>query len=596
MIAGYCRTAMVKHWRLIIVCSMAFGLIVCVVSKLLTPVYQSTALLQIIPHAMGSRMQDNSELAGDQLIQTVAQLAVSAPVVSAVAARYPGLNGQQLAREVSATPRYHTQLLAIVVEDASAVRAADLANALASTLIKWQLQTDQQADSQAQNQLQQDIAVTQQQIDAATAKLDAFREQAGKDAAIAALQTRLAGLQLHYSQLQTALAQLELSQAQNSTFLHIAQPAQPALQPARPDVLLNSGVGLLFGLVLGTLLVLLLERLDTRVRTAEALADLLQWPVLTILWRSYIADRREMVNPGGHDANVESYRLLRTKLGFAGVDDRLHTLAVTSALAGEGKSIVAANLAIFMARAGKNTLLIDADLRQPVQHELFHLAAEKPGLSNAILAMSMLSATGSAAHHQFITPGGPGQPSKIAGAPSFSPAPFMHDVGIPNLRVMPSGSLPPNPAELLNSKAMQRLLMELSDSGADMVICDTPPVCGLPDTGILASKVDGTLVIVDVSHAQRAPLEAMKALLVEAGALVIGCIANKQHNPTYDASHPCQGERWSATIHPTIEDTVPLAGLPTAIEDARNAARLTLPAEVTNELSEAERSDVRVAQ
>jgi Mrp family chromosome partitioning ATPase len=344
------------------------------------------------------------------------------------------------------------------------------------------------------------------------------------------------------------------------------------------------------------LLVLLLERLDTRVRTAEALADLLQWPVLTTLWRSYIADRREMVNPGGHDANVEGYRLLRTKLGFAGVDDRLHTLAVTSALAGEGKSIVAANLAIFMARAGKNTLLIDADLRQPVQHELFHLAAEKPGLSNAILAMSMLSAAGSAAHHQFITPGGPGQPSKIAGASSFSPAPFMHDVGIPNLRVMPSGSLPPNPAELLNSKAMQRLLMELSDCGADMVICDTPPVCGLPDTGILASKVDGTLVVVDVSHAQRAPLQAMKAFLVEAGAQVIGCIANKQRNPAYEPSHPCQAERWSATIHPAIEDTVPLAGLPTAADDARNAARLTLPAEATNELPEAQRADVRVAR
>jgi len=113
--------------------------------------------------------------------------------------------------------------------------------------------------------------------------------------------------------------------------------------------------------------------------------------------------------------------------------------------------------------------------------------------------------------------------------PPFDP--FVHAVDIPNLCVMPSGPLPPNPPELLDSKAMQRFFAALTTCGVEVVIFDTPPLLGLSDANILASKVDGTLVVVDITRADKRNLKQVKALLVQSGAHVLGCVANKQrHN------------------------------------------------------------------
>ncbi len=104
----------------------------------------------------------------------------------------------------------------------------------------------------------------------------------------------------------------------------------------------------------------------------------------------------------------------------------------------------------------------------------------------------------------------------------------MHTVGVPNLRVMPSGPLPPNPPELLDSKVVERLLHYVAGSGADVVILDAPPMLGLSDTSILASKVDGTLVVVDTTHAKKDNLQQVKTLLSQTGTRVLGSVVNKQ--------------------------------------------------------------------
>ena len=199
----------------------------------------------------------------------------------------------------------------------------------------------------------------------------------------------MSGLQQQYSQLQTALAQLELTQAQNGDPYTVSQPAQPADIPIRPNTLLYTGVGLLVGLLLGILLAMLYERLDTRVRTPEGITQVMGWPVLATIWRANSSDAEEVINPTGHNVNIEPFRILRTNIGFSSLDKPLHSLVVTSAQPRDGKSAIAANVAIFMARAGKTTLLIDADLRRPTQHVLFHLSPDKLGLSNAVLAFNM---------------------------------------------------------------------------------------------------------------------------------------------------------------------------------------------------------------
>lgn len=547
---------LVKQWKLIIICLVVVGAGAYIGSKLMTPLYQSTALVQIDIRSGNNQADINSLLASDQLVQTEAQLAISSPVLQEVASHYPGLTARQLSREVTATSTPNTQLFQIDVLDPSPARAAALANDVAATLIKQQLQVAQQANLQSQQQIQQDINSTQQEIDATTSQVAALQAKSGNSAQIGSLEARLNDLQQHYSQWQLLLAQVELAQAQNGDFLRVAQPAQPADSPTRPSVSLNTGIGLLAGLFLGLLLALLLERLDTRVRTLEALSQLLDWPVLATVWRlgSSNKEKEELVNPQGQSANVESFRILRTNIGFSVVDKPLHTLLVTSATPHEGKSVTAANLAIFMARAGKNTLLIDADLRRPTLHEKFHLPGDRMGMSNAVLACSQFQVASTPLTRQLAP-----HPSII------SLEPYMHPVDIPNLRVMPSGPLPPHPPELLDSKAMERFFAEIANCGAEIIIFDTPPLLGLSDTSILVPKVDGTVVVVDISSADKKNLKQLKVLMTQAGARVLGCVVNKQRRKRKDTAYSYYyrtEDRQNERNHSMRNGSIPVSPMP----------------------------------
>ncbi len=525
--------ALIKRWMLIVVSFVVVGLVVYIGSKLTTPVYQASSLVQVSVSSDNSQADISSLLASDQLVQTEAQLAISDPVLREVASHYPGLSVDQLAKNVSATVKPNTQLFEIDVLDTSPTRVAALANDIATTLIKQQTRQAQQHNVQSQQNIQQDLAQTQQQITTITNQIATLRTKKGSDAQISTLKSQLAGLQQHYTQWQALLAQLELTEAQSGSFLSIAQSAHPASGPTRPNVLTNTAVGLLVGLLNGLLLAILLEQLDTRVRTEEALTQLVDWPVLATIWRqnSSKKDRLKneaLVNPPPHSANVESYRILRSNIGFSVVKKPLRSIMVTSAIPQDGKSTIAANVAIFMAKAGKKTLLIDADLRRPGVSKLFHLPAGLMGLSNAIVACAEL---------QFTPPKSSILRSTTPFPASFSLNPYMYAVGIPNLLVMPAGPLPPNPPELLDSEAMERLFAALTSSGAEVVIFDTPPLLGLSDANILAPKVGGVLVVVDITRANKKNLNQVKKLLAQSGSHVLGCIMNKQRHSRKDSAY-----------------------------------------------------------
>ncbi len=448
---------LIKRWRLIVICFLLIGAGAAIGTKRITPLYQSTALVQVAV-ASGSNPSDYTNLlASQQLAQTEAILATSTPVLREVASHYKGVTIEQLSKESTAAAKLNTQLFEIDVLDPSPTRAAVLANDIAATLIKQQFQMTQQNN------------------------------------------------------------------------LLVVQPAQPSLGPAQPNNLLNTGAGLVTGLLVGILLALLFEQLDMRVRTSEALAQLLNWPIQATVWLLRSSkDEEDVLHVTGSGANVEAYRILRTNIGFSAVDKPLHSLAVTSALPGEGKTVIAANLAIFMAKAGKSTLLVDANLRHPRQQELFDLPADAMGFSNAILACGTPTTGSELTYRRHFSPTTPAVPSSAPGVSRISLDPFVYATDIPNLYIMPSGPLPPNPPDLLDSKAMQRLFTAIANCEFEVVIFDTSPLLGLSDARILTSKVDGTLVVVDITRADRRSLKQMKALLVQAGAHVLGCIVNKQ--------------------------------------------------------------------
>jgi len=541
---------LIKRWKLMVICIAVVGVVAYIGSRMMVPIYQSTALVEIAIRANNNQADINSLLASDQLVQTEAKLAVSDPVLREVASHYPGLTVQELSKEVTSTPTLNTQIFEIDVQDKSPTRAANLANDITAALTKQEAQFDQQVSIQAQQHIQDDLKQTQQQIAPIARQIDALQKAQGNSAKIAALQVQLMTLQQHYNQVQAALVQLELTAVQNGDFLRVVQPAQPVSTPIRPNKLLNTGAGLLVGLLLGMSLVLLFERLDTHIRTPEALTQLLGWPVLATIWQVNSSKGEAVIHPTGHNANVEPYRILRTKIGFSAIDKPLRTILVTSAGPRDGRSVVAANLAIFMARAGKNTMLIEADLRHPTQHEQFGLPADAVGFSNAILAFSMLTAAKPPAYGQPLTPTAPAVPSSTPTATRVSLDSFVHAVDIPNLCVMPAGPLPPNPEELLDSEAMQHILTALGNCGVEVVIFDTPPLLSLSDASILASKVDGTLVVVDITRANRGNLEQVKAMLAQAGAHILGVVVNKQRHSRdhaiysyYSTAHKQNGRR-----------------------------------------------------
>lgn len=184
----------------------------------------------------------------------------------------------------------------------------------------------------------------------------------------------------------------------------------------------------------------------------------------------------------------EAYRTLRTNLSFSSLDEPLRTLVVTSPAPDEGKSTTVANLAVTMAQSGRKTILVDCDLRRPSLHTFFNLNAE-PGLTDTLLADNV--------------------------------QPQLQKTGVDNLLLLPSGAKPPNPADLLGSQKLDRLLANLSEM-ADIVLLDAPPVIAVTDAALLGAKVDGILLVVKAGKTRRDHAELAKETLKKAKVRLIG--------------------------------------------------------------------------
>ena len=198
---------------------------------------------------------------------------------------------------------------------------------------------------------------------------------------------------------------------------------------------------------------------------------------------------------------AEAYRSLRTNLEFSNLDKSLHSLLVTSAVADEGKSTTLANLAVTMAQAGKPVILIDCDLRRPSQHQIFNLK-NSTGISDMVRDETALA------------------------------NPPLQDTSVPNLKVLTSGQLPPNPSEVLGSRRMEEIIAALL-TRADILLFDAPPVIAVTDAAVLASKVDGVLLIVSAGKTKRENAKKAQQLLEKVNARVVGAVLN---NVKFDSS------------------------------------------------------------
>ncbi len=189
---------------------------------------------------------------------------------------------------------------------------------------------------------------------------------------------------------------------------------------------------------------------------------------------------------------AEAYRTLRTNLTFAGLDKPIETLVVTSPAPGEGKSTTLANLAVTMAQGERRTILVDADLRRPSLHEIFEVPNSQ-GLTTMFVDQDALK------------------------------EPPLAETGVENLLLLPSGPLPPNPADLLGSRRMEQVIAALRER-ADLVLFDAPPVIAVTDAAVLGTKVDGVLLVVRAGHTRREHAQRAKELLERVHVRVIGAV------------------------------------------------------------------------
>jgi non-specific protein-tyrosine kinase len=195
----------------------------------------------------------------------------------------------------------------------------------------------------------------------------------------------------------------------------------------------------------------------------------------------------------------EAYRTLRTNIQFSSLDKPLHTLLVTSSAPDEGKSTTVANLAVIMAQAEQRVILVDCDLRRPGLHTIFGLSNEH-GVTSLLLEQDE------------------------------APLP-LQSTGIAGLSLLASGPLPPRPADLLGSRRMEILISRLQ-AEADIVLFDTPPATAVTDAAVLATRMDGVLLVLQAGKTRRDRAREARRLLEKVKANIVGVVLNNARQET----------------------------------------------------------------
>lgn len=344
----------------------------------------------------------------------------------------------------------------------------------------------------------------QRGIDVVKTKMDTFPEGARRSTEYLTLQQRMQDLQL-------------LRDTATGNF-SVLVPAEVPEAPAAPKPVQSAFLGFGVGLIVAVGLAVLLEQFDTRVRRPDEVAGILRLPILGRVPRIHRRLREEgsvvtFAHPEGQVA--EAFRMIRTNLEFMAVDDEVRSFMVTSCVQGEGKSVTVANLAVAMAMAGKKVVVVDGDLRRPMQHIYFGIPNGK-GVSTV--------ATGQHALKDCMVPVlvfDPGVSGRLS-----EPSPGLDAQS--RLYVLPSGPLPPNPGEIVSSGRLTGIIDHLAQQ-ADVVIVDTPAMLPVGDASAVASKVNGLIFLADLDVVKRPQLTAVAEQLARLPVKMLGVVVRVSH-------------------------------------------------------------------
>jgi capsular exopolysaccharide synthesis family protein len=294
------------------------------------------------------------------------------------------------------------------------------------------------------------------------------------------------------------LKEMDITGGLSDNNISVVEYARTPAAPISPNRPRNLAVGAILGLLLGLGVAFYLEVFDRTVQNHEDAERYLKLPVLASLF--WVKTGEKIRNPFtltfDHPTSAESemFRSLRTNIKFSRPEGAVGAILLTSSGPDEGKSTISSNLGITLASGMKRTVIVDADFRKPKQHRIF-------GLRN-----------------------GPGLVETLVGEAALDDV--IHPTRVKNLSVIPRGSNPPNPAELLDSDRMREIVRTLRER-FDLVIFDSPPVGSVSDALILAAQVDGTVLVVEAGKFEASFVLRAKEQIEKANGRILGVVINK---------------------------------------------------------------------
>lgn len=490
-----------RHWQRIVGTALLATLIALSFARFQAPIYRATAILLVDSTLAGASDSPYSPfwalLADEQRTRTIQRLLTVHPVMVA-AVRSLGLevDPKQLAQSVDVERVPETRVIRLSASSTDPETAAALANAIPVAFSEYTHTHRTLALSAERENLLEADRLLSARIDAAEVELTTLAHSSNsKDSAgDRRLLESLAQDRSFHRAISQRLFDLNLAASQPSERLEVIEPARAPRSPIRPRLTLYSAGGFLIGLLVSSATVIVADHLDDTLESPDEAATHLQLPVLGVLpWLAKeIADREPIVRAAHSSEASEAYRFVSVHLQMAAIGRPLRRVLVTSAEPGEGKSTLVRNLGILLTQAGRTVAIVDADLRRPSQHRQLGLP-NRLGLSTAILA----------------------EKRSLEG--SLRPTPY------PGLIFLGTGPLPPNPAEVLGSGRMARLLDELSER-VDITLIDCCPVTAAIDPVVLAARVDAVILTLALKETQLHAALRAKEELARAGAGFIGLV------------------------------------------------------------------------
>lgn len=551
-LTAYARVVRRRVWVIVLV-AIAVPIVVVGLSKLEDPVYEASADVLVNRENLAATLANVPDtLVGTdpvRFMQTQARLARTAEVVeTTLDAKNPAFitPGEFLGNSSVATEP-DSDLLVFSVRSPVAAHAATLADSYARSYVAYR------------NAL--DTAPHRRALDAATKRIAALRRAGETDSAL-------------YASLVETQQQLQTIVALKTNSATLVQPALGATQIS-PQTGKRAQLALVFGLFAGLAIAFLLEASDRRLRSPRDIPDRLKLPILGRVPRSATPDRLPSVtDPSG--ALAEAYRILRMNVEFASESHNVRSILMTSAVAGEGKSTTAANLAVTLARAGRNVVLVDADFLRPSQADYFETAS-RPGLLQVVTGESDLSDALIRIGPPFdtrrteaarrtpgrVTRSGVGAPLTLT-SPAERRRTHLHRSETPTsaangvLRLLPTEQAPLDSTEAMIGNELRELLERL-EAGSDLVIVDAPPI-GTSVTLGLATLVDRVVVVANAELLREAMLDDLVHSLDELPGEKLGLVL------TAVDRIPGQGYGYA-----TLPDTPTLERLPLTGSNDRGA-------------------------